>query len=209
MRLHFIISSLLLLLVKSFFSTGLNLVVISSGKDNFSCLNGSTKCKTLDYVSKNLDTVEQAEGITISIIPHKKMARKNIYFRDLWNLTLQSNNSLTFAVNLHFHNVSRLKINAKDMKSREKNNKATRNHTVLVTIENCQDVIIQDTVFVHSRETALFFKDNKGDIVLVNLTFFRNKNWATRNQIESHSGGVEIELSGSTKANYVISKLHI
>ena len=207
MNVQCIISVVFLLTVKPFFTGGINLVVVSSGKDNFSCLNGSTKCKTLDYVSKNLEKLVQPEHITISIIPHTNLAQKNLYFKNLLNLTLQSNYSLTLPVNLHFHNVSRLKISAQAMGSKRKTtSKPTRNHTVLVTIENCQDVIIQDTVFVRSRETALFFKDNKGKIVLVNLTFFHNKNWATDDQIESHSGGVEIDLSGSTKANYIISK---
>ena len=186
-------------------ANGLSINVHGSGIDVPSCMGGNSTaapCKTLDYVAKQLSTGILSENISISIVPYKGWATRDVNFQNLHNLTILSTFDITrLKSKFSFTNITGLILNLKSLMSEINETKA---HFVLLKIEACKDVTIQDTVFSRNRETAILFRDTVGNISLYNLTFTRNKNWDTRDQIESHSGGIEVVFTGTLKASYKI-----
>lgn len=186
-------------------SQGLHLSVHAYiGKDLPDCItaNGDS-CKTLTYVIQQLNSLGIDNNVSIAILATNKLPVavhqfENIsnlelvglgrrrYSRDCVNRTLQSG--------FIFSNVTNLRI--KKLYVHECGI-MMHNHSVVMRILNSQNVIIEESTFSHSRETALLLNNTFGNVSIINTCFYKNRLFRTENQHGSYSGGMEIVFSES------------
>lgn len=173
--------------------------------DTPSCINGTglTPCKTLRYLTQQLNESGIRDNISIVILSKFLPTDGKYLFENVSNLKLDGRHrhnrikcSLSSQGGIIFSNVTNLYIS--NLYIRQCGIKMD-NHSVVVRIRNCRNVIIENSTFHRCRETAVLFMDTYGNVSIVNVNFEHNRLFIDNAQNESHSGGMEIVFTGSKK----------
>lgn len=178
-----------------------------NGEDNVSCIDegNPTPCKTLKFLAQQLKTsgIDSNISITVETNIRRALSGNVIPFSNITSLklkgvrrrysnrrkcTISAQGGFVFSniTDLHFSDWFVSVCGVREA-----------NHSVAVAIKNCRNVVVENSMFSSCRQTALQLVDTHGDVSIANVIFHRNLNFATVDQVYSHSGGMEIVFSGS------------
>ena len=176
-----------------------NITISIRGKDESTCTssaNGTTQCKTLQYVSQQLISEGMNQSISIHV-SDETMVRDLVNFEDIHGLaiiggTIKCNkNGRNYKGGIIIRNVTNLSI---DSVLFSRCGAQINDRTVVLRVIMCINVTIINSHFQQSRETALMIENTFGFVLLANVNFTDNKNYETRNQNFSSPGAIEVIL---------------
>ena len=178
-----------------------------NGYNSHGCLNSSSPCRSLWYVSENLN---QKYFVELEILSDTLNLTKSVNFTGYSNLSISGSNSSTALhcnetdVGLLFVRVENLSLSFLSIEKcgalrpstsidfQTQNKTRTLYLSVAVYILNCSDVSILNVHIVSSVGRGLSIYDTNGKVNITHCDFIENSVW---NKTEPGGGGVYIEFT--------------